>query len=130
MVPKPWVGAELMRSAEDWARAQGCLEMASDALINNEGSLRAHEALGFEIVDRGSMCISATHAPQRLAARQRVSDKPAPRFKLCDRAYRGRFSSGFARLAEVGDCNRLRDSIRCSATASQLVHETNHRMDI
>ena len=36
------VGRELMRSAEDWARAQGCLEMASDALIDNEGSHRAH----------------------------------------------------------------------------------------
>jgi aminoglycoside 6'-N-acetyltransferase I len=46
------VGAELMRSAEGWARAQGCLEMASDALIDNEGSQRAHEALDFEIVDR------------------------------------------------------------------------------
>ena len=46
------VGGELMRSAEDWARAQGCLEMASDALIDNEGSQRAHEALGFDVVDR------------------------------------------------------------------------------
>jgi aminoglycoside 6'-N-acetyltransferase I len=46
------VGAELMHSAEDWARAQGCVEMASDALIDNEGSLRAHEALGFDVVDR------------------------------------------------------------------------------
>jgi len=46
------VGGELMRSAEDWARAQGCLEMASDALIDNEESQRAHEALGFDVVDR------------------------------------------------------------------------------
>jgi aminoglycoside 6'-N-acetyltransferase I len=46
------VGRELMRTAEDWARAQGCLEMASDALIDNEPSQRAHEALGFDIVDR------------------------------------------------------------------------------
>jgi len=46
------VGGELMRSAEDWARAQGCREMASDALIDNEGSQRAHEALGFDVVDR------------------------------------------------------------------------------
>ena len=41
-----------MRSAEDWARAQGCLEMASDALIDNQASQRAHAALGFEVVDR------------------------------------------------------------------------------
>jgi aminoglycoside 6'-N-acetyltransferase I len=46
------VGGELMRAAEEWARAQGCLEMASDALIENEQSQRAHEALGFEVVDR------------------------------------------------------------------------------
>lgn len=46
------VGRELMRRAEDWARSQGCLEMASDALIDNEGSQRAHEAMGFEVVDR------------------------------------------------------------------------------
>jgi aminoglycoside 6'-N-acetyltransferase I len=46
------VGRELMRAAEDWARAHGCVEMASDALILNEGSQRAHQALGFEVVDR------------------------------------------------------------------------------
>ncbi|MFZ0806588.1 MAG: GNAT family N-acetyltransferase [Candidatus Sulfotelmatobacter sp.] len=46
------VGRELMRSAEAWARAQGCSEMASDALIDNDGSQRAHQALGFDIVDR------------------------------------------------------------------------------
>jgi aminoglycoside 6'-N-acetyltransferase I len=46
------VGRELLRAAEAWARAQGCLEMASDALIENEGSKRVHEALGFEVVDR------------------------------------------------------------------------------
>jgi aminoglycoside 6'-N-acetyltransferase I len=46
------VGAELMRAAEEWARAQGCIEMASDALIDNDGSLKAHEALGFAVVDR------------------------------------------------------------------------------
>jgi aminoglycoside 6'-N-acetyltransferase I len=46
------VGRELMRSAEDWARAHGAREMASDALINNDRSQRAHAALGFEVVDR------------------------------------------------------------------------------
>jgi len=46
------VGKGLMRSAEDWSRAQGCLEMASDALIDNVGSQRAHEALSFDVVDR------------------------------------------------------------------------------
>jgi len=46
------IGKELMRAAEEWARAQGCIEIASDALIDNELSLRAHEAVGFEVVDR------------------------------------------------------------------------------
>jgi aminoglycoside 6'-N-acetyltransferase I len=46
------VGAALIRAAEDWARAQGSVEMASDALIDNEVSHRAHQALGFEVVDR------------------------------------------------------------------------------
>jgi aminoglycoside 6'-N-acetyltransferase I len=46
------IGRDLMKAAEDWARAQGCLEMGSDALIDNEESHRAHCALGFEVVDR------------------------------------------------------------------------------
>jgi aminoglycoside 6'-N-acetyltransferase I len=46
------IGRELMRAAEEWARMQGCHEMASDALIDNARSERAHTALGFEIVDR------------------------------------------------------------------------------
>ena len=46
------IGGGLIRVAEDWARAQGCMEMASDALIDNEPSERAHAAVGFEVVDR------------------------------------------------------------------------------
>jgi aminoglycoside 6'-N-acetyltransferase I len=46
------IGKRLMHAAEEWARAHGCREMASDALIDNAGSERAHTALGFEIVDR------------------------------------------------------------------------------
>jgi aminoglycoside 6'-N-acetyltransferase I len=46
------IGKELMHAAEAWARAQGCLEMASDALTDNSASERAHQALGFEVVDR------------------------------------------------------------------------------
>lgn len=46
------VGAQLLARAEDWARSQGCAEMASDVLINNEPSQRAHEASGYEVVDR------------------------------------------------------------------------------
>jgi aminoglycoside 6'-N-acetyltransferase I len=46
------VGAELVRAAEDWARSHGCREFASDTWLDNETSQRAHEALGFEVVDR------------------------------------------------------------------------------
>jgi len=46
------IGKQLMAAAEDWARSQGCVEMASDAHIDNTLSLRAHESLGFEVVER------------------------------------------------------------------------------
>ena len=46
------VGAMLVQAAEDWARAQGCTEIASDTWLDNEVSQRAHEALGYEVVDR------------------------------------------------------------------------------
>jgi len=46
------VGRALMQAAEDWARSQGCRELASDTWIDRESSQRAHEALGFEVVDR------------------------------------------------------------------------------
>jgi aminoglycoside 6'-N-acetyltransferase I len=46
------VGAALMRAAEDWARTHGCREMASDTWIDSTASQHAHQALGFEVVDR------------------------------------------------------------------------------
>lgn len=46
------VGARLLAAAEGWARAQGCREMASDTWLDNFDSQRAHQALGFEEVDR------------------------------------------------------------------------------
>jgi aminoglycoside 6'-N-acetyltransferase I len=46
------VGKQLVAAAEDWARHHNCIEIASDALIDNHISHRAHEALGFEVVDR------------------------------------------------------------------------------
>lgn len=46
------IGSRLVGAAEDWARAQGCAEFASDTWIDNAESQRAHEALGFEVVDR------------------------------------------------------------------------------
>jgi aminoglycoside 6'-N-acetyltransferase I len=49
---KRGIGALLLRSAEDWARAQGCIEMASDTWIDSSLSQQVHEALKFEVVDR------------------------------------------------------------------------------
>ena len=46
------VGRKLVAAAENWARSHGSVEMASDAIIDNEMSQRAHEALGYEVVDR------------------------------------------------------------------------------
>jgi aminoglycoside 6'-N-acetyltransferase I len=44
------VGRALVAAAEEWARGLGCSEFASDALVDNALSTRAHHALGFEEV--------------------------------------------------------------------------------
>ena len=46
------VGKKLLAKAENWARSHRCVEMASDALIDNDLSQRAHESLGYKVVDR------------------------------------------------------------------------------
>lgn len=46
------IGAQLLAAAQDWARAQGCIEMASDTQWDNHLSQRVHAALGFEITER------------------------------------------------------------------------------
>jgi aminoglycoside 6'-N-acetyltransferase I len=46
------IGTALLRAAEEWARDQGCTEMASDTWIDSEVSQQAHESSGFEVVDR------------------------------------------------------------------------------
>lgn len=46
------VGRQLVKSAENWARKKGCEEMASDAEVGNELSLRAHLKLGYEETSR------------------------------------------------------------------------------
>lgn len=46
------IGKALMQAAEDWARHHQCNEMASDTWIDETTSQNAHEALGFDIVDR------------------------------------------------------------------------------
>jgi aminoglycoside 6'-N-acetyltransferase I len=46
------IGRALIHSAEEWARNQGCVEIASDTWIDDQISVDAHQALGFEVVDR------------------------------------------------------------------------------
>ena len=45
-------GRALLRSAEQWALERGYAEMASDALLDNHVSHRAHERSGYIEVDR------------------------------------------------------------------------------
>jgi aminoglycoside 6'-N-acetyltransferase I len=42
----------LVKAAEDWAIVRGYTEIASDALLENTISERAHKALGFAEVER------------------------------------------------------------------------------
>jgi aminoglycoside 6'-N-acetyltransferase I len=48
-VRRSGVGKKLVAAAEQWCRAQGCHEIASDALSNNRTSIAAHRALGYEV---------------------------------------------------------------------------------
>jgi L-amino acid N-acyltransferase YncA len=57
------IGGRLVAAAQQWALAQGCREMASDAHPANEVSLRAHQALGFE------ECGRAVHLRKPLTSR-------------------------------------------------------------
>jgi aminoglycoside 6'-N-acetyltransferase I len=51
-VRRQGVGSALVQAAEAWAREHGYREFASDALLDNLDSQRAHEALGFIEVER------------------------------------------------------------------------------
>jgi aminoglycoside 6'-N-acetyltransferase I len=46
------VARRLFAAIGDWARARGCQELASDALLDNVVSQRAHLALGFRETER------------------------------------------------------------------------------
>lgn len=66
------VGGQLVAAAEAWALDQGCSEFASDALIDNEVSHRAHLALGFEETGR------VVNFRKSLSGRQPTSQGSAP----------------------------------------------------
>ena len=42
------IGGSLVRNAESWARHKECAEMASDAEVGNDLSLKSHLSLGYE----------------------------------------------------------------------------------
>jgi aminoglycoside 6'-N-acetyltransferase I len=46
------IARRLCDAVEDWAGAMRCLELASDALLENNGSQQMHTALGFEETER------------------------------------------------------------------------------
>jgi len=46
------IGRALVAAAERWARERGYTEMASDAGLENRASHQAHEAVGFQVVER------------------------------------------------------------------------------
>jgi aminoglycoside 6'-N-acetyltransferase I len=46
------LGSQLLAVAEDWARRCGYVEIASDALLENEVSYQAHVRAGYSVVGR------------------------------------------------------------------------------
>ncbi len=46
------IGGRLVKTAEDWARAQGMKEMGSDTWLDDEVSIKAHKALGYQETER------------------------------------------------------------------------------
>jgi aminoglycoside 6'-N-acetyltransferase I len=53
------IGRRLVAAAEDWARARGLRELASDTELENDLSFRLHLRLGFEEVER-QICFRKT----------------------------------------------------------------------
>lgn len=49
---KQGLGKALIQHAEQWAIEQGCMQLASDALLENTESYEFHTHIGFEEVER------------------------------------------------------------------------------
>ena len=58
------IGRSLLDASEGWAREKGCTEFASDTQVENQTSVRAHLACGFE--DAGTVrCFRKSLMPAR-----------------------------------------------------------------
>jgi aminoglycoside 6'-N-acetyltransferase I len=57
------IGRALVIAAEEWARAHGCREMASDADLTNNVSQAAHQRLGYVEVGRSVQFCKALDRP-------------------------------------------------------------------
>ena len=57
------IGTALIHYAEQWALEQGCIELASDALIENTASHEFHTKIGFREVERTVFFIKPVVAP-------------------------------------------------------------------
>ena len=55
------VARTLVESVVRWAVHEGCTELASDALIDNDTAQRVHRALGFEETERVVYFLRALH---------------------------------------------------------------------
>ncbi len=49
---KQGIGATLIKSAQEWAVDRDCIELASDALIDNTASQNFHQKIGFREAER------------------------------------------------------------------------------
>jgi aminoglycoside 6'-N-acetyltransferase I len=56
------VGKALIQTAQQWGRDLGCLELASDALIENTASHEFHTKMGFREVERTVFFIKSVTA--------------------------------------------------------------------
>jgi aminoglycoside 6'-N-acetyltransferase I len=74
------IGAALVAAVEDWARAQGCTELASDTELENGISATAHQALGFGEVER-IICFKKELSPAPGTATLRKQLDPGASFE-------------------------------------------------
>ncbi|HEX4005155.1 MAG TPA: bifunctional GNAT family N-acetyltransferase/class I SAM-dependent methyltransferase [Acidobacteriaceae bacterium] len=90
------VGRQLLVAAEAWARAHSCTEMASDALIDNLPSQRAHEALGYQVVDR---CVHYRKPIKSAGDFEGTRNVPEPSNTFADDPFGGRHPTSHERMS-------------------------------